>query len=98
MKEYSSPWRDLAHIHLTDYARDLLEVGRPSPDLTKLAVPVLVIGASSGSFTSPAAMREKVAALAAGEFTLLECRHWPVTECLPDLMRVVEEWAGRRLG
>ncbi|MDO5530481.1 alpha/beta fold hydrolase [Sutterella sp.] len=98
VKEYSSPWRDLVHIHLADYARDLLEVGRPTPDLSPLRVPVLVIGASSGSFTSPERMREKVAGLAAGEFTLLECRHWPVTECLGDLMHVVEDWAERRLG
>lgn len=95
VKEYSSPWRDLHHIHLADYGRDLLEVGRPTPDLRGVEAPILIIGASSGSYTDPEAMRREAARLRTGEFVLLPCRHWPVTECLGDLMRTIEDWARR---
>ena len=95
VKEYSSPWRDLGHIHMVDYGRDLLEVGRPSPDLSRFMEPVLITGASSGSYTDPEAMRREAGSLHDGEFVLLQCRHWPVTECLGDLMKVVEDWMRR---
>lgn len=95
VKEYSSPWRDLGHIHMADYGRDLLEVGRPSPELSRIKAPVLIIGASSGRYTDPEAMRREAGALTDGEFVLLKCRHWPVTECLQDLIAVVEDWMQR---
>lgn len=93
--EYSSPLKDLGHIHTACYMRDILEVGRETPDLSQLEFPVLVIGASSGTFTDEKRMREWVGGLRDGTWAVVNCYHWPLTECPAQVSRIIENWIGR---
>lgn len=92
IKEYSSPFKDLEHIHTAPYVRDLLEVCRHTPDLTKERMPILVIGASSGTFTRASAMKAWVNGLPMGTWCVVRCFHWPLTECPQDVSRIIERW------
>ncbi len=98
IREYSSPWKDLGHIHVAAYLRDLIEVGRPTPDLTSLTVPVLVIGSSAGTFTDPVRMAAWTRGLMDGEIVVVQCTHWPLTECPEEVSRVIEDWIQSRFG
>lgn len=93
-REYSSTLRDLEHERLAVYARDLLEVSRPTPDLGGLRVPLLILAASAGAFTDADAMARE-AARAGAECRTLRCLHWPITECLPDVEAALADWVGR---
>ncbi len=93
--EYSSPLKDLGHIHTACYMRDILEVGRETPDLSGVGFPVLVIGASSGTFTDAGRMQEWVRSLRDGSWAVVNCFHWPLTECPEEVSRIIEEWIGR---
>ena len=97
VRDYSSAANDLQYITLAAYARDLLEVGRETPPAEALACPALVIGADSGTYTDAGAMRRWVGGLRDGQFATVHCRHWPVTECLEEIMDVVEGWFALRL-
>ncbi len=90
--EYSSPLKDLGHIHTACYMRDILEVGRETPDLSRIEIPVLVIGASSGAFTDERRMREWVGGLQDGTWAVVKCFHWPLTECPAEVSRIMENW------
>lgn len=92
IKEYSSPLIDLGHIHTADYARDLLETSRKEPDVLQLSKPVLVIVASSGKFTQPPLMRQWVNRLPMGAMSMVNCVHWPFTECPEEIGKVLEDW------
>lgn len=50
--------------------------------LAELGLPLLVLGADSGTFTNAAAMQRETEE-AGGRFELLHCLHWPLTECRP---------------
>lgn len=91
-KFYSSVWNDLKHEHLDVFARDLLEVGRPTASLAELGLPLLVLGADSGTFTNAAAMQRETEE-AGGRFELLHCLHWPLTECRPAVEAALIRWA-----
>ena len=91
-KSYSSVWNDLKHEHLDVFARDLLEVGRPTASLAELGLPLLVLGADSGTFTNAAAMQRETEE-AGGRFELLHCLHWPLTECRPAVEAALIRWA-----
>lgn len=95
IKEYSSPWRDLGHIHLEHYMRDLLETGRPSPDIRGLGIPVLVFGSRSGSFTDPVRMARWVEGMPGGAYETVPCVHWPLTECPDEVSGAMAAWLGR---
>ncbi len=92
IREYSSPFKDLGHIHVADYTRDLLEISRISPCIDGFEAPVLVIGSSAGKITSPLRVHEWVQTLPKGEMDVVECVHWPFTECPEKISEVVEEW------
>lgn len=95
-REYSSPLKDLGHMHLADYMRDLLEVGRPSPDLSDLDRPILLIASSAGSFTDPEALRRWTQTLKAGDYETLRCLHWPMTECPSEVGALMQTWLHQR--
>lgn len=92
VREYSSPLADLGHTHLKHYARDLLEVGRPSPSIDGLEAPVLVLCASRGVFTSAEKLARWAEARPRGASTQLHCVHWPVTECLDEVLERIDDW------
>lgn len=92
IKEYSSPLKDLGHIHVADYTRDLLEISRISPDIQGLAHPVLVVASTAGRVTSPEKVRQWAAALPNGTMETVPCVHWPFTECPEKISEVVETW------
>lgn len=96
MKEFSSPLKDLGHIHLADYMRDLLEVARPTPDLSGLEAPVLLVASSAGSFTDPEALKRWTASLRDGEYTSVQCLHWPMTECPHEVGARMRAWLAKR--
>ena len=96
IREYSSPFKDLEHIHTAAYARDLLEVGRQTPDMRDVSVPILVIGSSAGAYTDPARMRRWVDKLADAQMETVECVHWPLTECPREVSAVIEHWIRER--
>ena len=96
IKEYSSPFKDLGHIHTADYARDLLEVGRRTPDMRSVGVPILVIGSSAGAYTDPQKMARWTKSLRDGRMEVVQCVHWPLTECPLDVSRLIENWIGER--
>ena len=92
IREFSAPTKDLGHIHLAYYARDLLETGRPSPDLSGLQLPVLVVTSSAGSFTDPDRLVAWARRLPHGSATSVQCLHWPMTECPDDVSREMTRW------
>ena len=96
IREYSSPFKDLEHIHIAAYARDLLEVGRQTQDMREVSVPILVIGSSAGAYTDPARMKRWVDKLADAQMVTVECVHWPLTECPREVSAVIEHWIRER--
>lgn len=97
VKRYSSPWNDLGHMHLADYARDLLEAGRPTPPpeaLAALGRPILVIASSAGAYVDPERLRRWTAACG-GECRTVRCVHWPLTECPEEVSRLIADWIER---
>lgn len=96
IKEYSSARADLKYIHSAVYLHDLIEVGRPTPAPESITVPMLVIGASAGTFTDAQAMRQWVNALKDGQMAVVKCAHWPLTECPRDVADVIEGWVFKR--
>lgn len=96
IRDFSSPWNDIAHVHLAVYARDLLEVSRPTPDLTVFKAPVLVLASSAGLFTDSKRMKDWTVKLFDGEMATINCAHWPLTECPLDVSRNIGEWIERK--
>ena len=96
IKEDSSARADLRYIHSAVYLHDLIEVGRPTPAPESITVPMLVIGASAGTFTDAQAMRQWVNALKDGQMAVVKCAHWPLTECPRDVADVIEGWVFKR--
>ena len=96
IREYSSAKADLQYIHSAVYLRDLVEVGRPTPAPEKIKAPMLVIGASAGTFTNPEAMQAWVGKLTDGTWAQVQCAHWPMTECPQDVAAVIEKWVFAR--
>ena len=96
IKQYSSATADLQYIHSAVYLHDLVEVGRPTPAPEAIGVPMLVIGASAGTFTDPQAMHQWVQKLKDGQWAQVQCAHWPMTECPRDVGALIEEWVGKR--
>ncbi len=92
IKEYSSPFKDLGHIHTADYTRDLIEISRVSADISRFPRPVLVVAATSGKITSPEKVRAWTQRLKHGHMDMVECIHWPFTECPDDISRVIQNW------
>ena len=96
IRDFSSPWNDIVHVHLAVYARDLLEVSRPTPDLTVFKAPVFVLASSAGVFTDPKRMNDWTAELFDGEMATVNCAHWPLTECPMDVSRDIGAWTERK--
>lgn len=96
IEQYSSAKADLQYIHSAVYLHDLVEVGRPTPPANNIGVPMLVIGASAGTFTDPQAMRKWVDSLKDGQWAVVQCAHWPMTECPKDVAAVIEQWVFER--
>lgn len=96
IRDYSSPTNDISHVHTATYMRDLLEVSRPSPESALIRCPTLVIGSSAGVFTDPDRMEKWTNGLRDGEQVLVECAHWPLTECLREVSQVIEVWIERK--
>lgn len=97
VRDFSSPWNEVSHVHLATYLRDLLEVSRPTPPVSCLSCPVLVVAAETGVFTNPQRMQEWVYALKSGEFSVVHCAHWPLTECPSEIKATIEDWLARNV-
>ena len=69
---------------------------RPAPAPESISVPMLVIGASAGTFTDADAMRRWVNSLKDGQMAVVKCAHWPLTECPRDVASVIEGWVFKR--
>lgn len=96
IRDFSSPWNDIAHVHLATYARDLLEVSRPTPALSGLDVPIFVLASSAGVFTDPVRMKAWTDELFDGEMATVDCAHWPLTECPLDVSAAIGEWTEKK--
>ena len=83
-------------LNFPPHLHDLIEVGRPTPAPESITVPMLVIGASAGTFTDALAMRQWVNALKDGQMAVVKCAHWPLTECPRDVADVIEGWVFKR--
>lgn len=95
VREYSSPWSDLRHIHLAPYMRDLLEVCRQTPAVEAFQMPSLVVASQHGAFTDPEKVVAWVERMPRGAVTTVACVHWPLTECPMDVSQAIEEWLER---
>ena len=40
-------------------------------------------------------MQEWVRSLRDGSWAVVNCFHWPLTECPEEVSRIIEEWIGR---
>lgn len=92
IERYSSPKFDVKLIHLAQYARDILETGRRSPPSSAFTFPTLVIGASSGTYTDAARVRQWVDEMPQGTMEIVNCAHWPLTECPDEVGAVINRW------
>ena len=92
IEQYSSARADLQYIHSATYLRDLQEVGRATPEAALFTFPTLVIGSSAGTFTDAGKMRAWCEKLPHGRMRVVQCAHWPMTECPQDVSRAIEEW------
>ena len=93
VREYSSPWTDLKFMHAADYARDLLEVARPTGDVPPrlFNCPVLVMASRSGVYTECDKLEAWTQSFG-GDFAVLDCVHWPLTECPSEIDVLLDEW------
>ncbi len=93
VKAYSSPWADLKHMHLADYTRDLLEVSRHLDETPERLsqCPVLVFASKAGAYTESDKLRTWTASFG-GDFSVLDCVHWPLTECPEAIESQLLEW------
>ncbi len=90
--QYSSAKADLQYIHSATYLRDLQEVGRATPAAELFAFPTLVIGSSAGTFTDAGKMQQWCERLPNAQMRVVQCAHWPMTECPLDVSRAIEQW------
>lgn len=93
VQRYGSIWADLRHMHLADYARDFLEVGRPTPDdaLKKWGAPMCVMASKNGIYTDSELLRAWAEQFQAA-FKVLDCVHWPLTECPWAVEAALSAW------
>lgn len=92
IEQYSSAKADLQYIHSATYLRDLQEVGRATPEAALFTFPTLVIGSSAGTFTDAGKMQAWCERLPNARMRVVQCAHWPMTECPQDVSRAIEEW------
>ena len=92
IERYSSPKFDLKLIHTAQYARDILETGRETPNPDAFTFPTLVLGASNGTYTDANVVRQWVNDMPHGTFEIVHCAHWPLTECPEEVGRVINAW------
>lgn len=98
IKQYSSAKADLQYIHLAPYLRDLIEVGRETPQGSRIVCPTLVVGSSAGTFTDEKAMQKWVTELPDASMCAVKCAHWPMTECPQEVAQRIETWLAGSLG
>ncbi|EJX08660.1 alpha/beta hydrolase fold protein [gut metagenome] len=96
VREFSSPWNEIVHVHIATYLRDLLEVSRPTPPVYQLNCPTLVVAAETGVFTNSQKIKKWVRHLNNGEYSVVHCVHWPLTECPVEIKETIESWMKRK--
>jgi pimeloyl-ACP methyl ester carboxylesterase len=92
IRQYSSTRADLRHFRTANYLQDLVEMFRPLPALASLALPVLVLLSTGGTFAHPDETERVLAALPRRQSVRIECHHWPLTEKPGEVRAAIERW------
>ena len=92
IKRYSSPKFDIKLIHMAQYARDVIETGRRTPDSEIFTMPTLIIAAQTGTYTDATIVKRWVDAMPCGEIRTVHCVHWPLTECPDEVEGTIQAW------
>ena len=92
IRQYSSTWADLRHFRTANYLQDLVEMFRPLPALALLALPVLVLLSTGGTFAQPDETARVLTPLPRGQSVRIECHHWPLTEKPSEVRAAIERW------
>lgn len=92
IERYSSPRFDIKLIHMAQYARDVIETGRDTPEPNIFTMPTLVIAAATGTYTDATIVKKWVDAMPSGEMQTVNCVHWPLTECPEEVEDAIRSW------
>ncbi len=95
---YTSARADLRYFPTAHYLQELIEVTRPTPPLSTLAMPVLALLSRAATFTDPARMRAALAAIPAIEIVAIDAFHWPLTERPEAVRTAIERWCEAHFG
>jgi pimeloyl-ACP methyl ester carboxylesterase len=89
---YASPLEDLRTLPTAVYLQDLVELLRPLPSLSRLAVPALALLSARATFGDPDRTRQLLAAAPRCEVAVVAARHWMLTERPDEVRAAIERW------
>lgn len=96
VRQYSSTWADLKHIHVAVYLQDLIELFRPLPPLESIERPVLLLMSAGATFADPDRTAQVIARFPQAEVVTIDCHHWPLTERPAEVRSAIETWCARK--
>ncbi len=92
LARYASPLADLRSTPLAAYLGNLVAVGAPLPDLSKIAAPALVLLSANAGWTEPALSAAAMRRLPRADIVTIPAKHWIPTE-QPEAMReAIDAW------
>lgn len=89
---YASPLPDFRHFPTASFLQEIVQMVRPLPDLSGIAVPVLVLLARGATYAEPRATRERIETFPRAETVEIDAHHWPLTEKPDEIRRAIERW------
>lgn len=95
-RRYSAVGPILRTLPTANYLQQLAATIAPTPELERIACPVLVILSANVTFADPAINREEAGRLPAAETATVDANHWPLTERPDEVRRTIEDWIARR--
>jgi pimeloyl-ACP methyl ester carboxylesterase len=98
VRQYSSTWADLKHIHFAVYLQDLIELFRPVPPLESIGCPVLLLLSAGATFADPERTAQVIACFPRARTVTIDCHHWPLTERPDEVRGAIEAWCAQEFG
>ncbi len=92
VRRYRSMRADLRSFRTAHYLQELGEMFRPLPAPETIAVPVLVLLSSGGTFADPIESKAIARRFPRPNIASIECQHWPLTERPDEVRRTIEAW------
>ncbi|MFN2350196.1 MAG: alpha/beta fold hydrolase [Thioalkalivibrio sp.] len=89
---YMNPHEDLHFLPLSNYLQDLSELMRPVPDMSRLAMPVLVLRSTGARLTDQDITLSRLKCLPNVRCVDIAADHWLLTERPKEARIAIEQW------